>query len=464
MTSPTKSLPFLTWPSVPSIGNHGLKSLLLQLDEIQWWSADELSAHQFTQLQLLVDYAQRAVQFYRERFAAAGLPPGMRLSPESWRQFPLLTRHDVPLAGSQLHSPEMPESHGRAVPKFTGGSTAKPVMTLSTAVTDLYWRTLTIRDHLWQQRNFAQNLGVIRYTTGGAAAPPDGEHMANWGQATAGLVATGPCEVLSVASTIDQQAHWLLKRDPAYLLTYPSLVFALATHFQTSNLRLPNLREVRTFGEVLEPKVRDACRDAFNVNVVNNYSSQEVGYIALQCPKHEHFHVQSESLIVEVLDDTGGPCQPGQIGKVVITTLHNFAMPLLRYDIGDYAEVGERCPCGRGLPVLRRILGRKRNMFILPSGEQRWPAFELDPTAAFTRSLPVSQFQVIQRSLREIEVMLVSYRPLTFEEEFGLRSHVSEWLGYPFDVTFTYVDSIPRSPSGKFEDFRCDVAPRVDNS
>src|SRR6185295_14515719 len=99
----------------------------------------------------------------------------------------------------------------------------------------------------------------------------------------------------------------------------------------------------------------------WGVGVVDVYSSEECGQIALQCPEHEQYHVQSESVLVEVLDDEGRPCAPGTIGRVVLTTLQNFAMPLIRYDIGDFAEPGPACPCGRALPVLTRIVGRVRN-------------------------------------------------------------------------------------------------------
>ena len=116
------------------------------------------------------------------------------------------------------------------------------------------------------------------------------------------------------------------------------------------------------------------------------YSSQEVGYIALECPTGESYHVQAENVLVEVLDDQDRPCSPGDVGRVVVTALHNFATPLLRYDIGDYAEVGAPCPCGRGLPALRRIMGRQRNMALLPTAAAagrrsswraptKWPTF-----------------------------------------------------------------------------------------
>jgi phenylacetate-CoA ligase len=220
---------------------------------------------------------------------------------------------------------------------------------------------------------------------------------------------------------------------------------------------LPGLREARTFGELLEPRVRQACREVWGVKVVDMYSSQEVGYLALQCPDTDHYHVQSENVLVEVLGDDGQPSRPGEVGRLVVTSLHNFAMPLLRYDIGDYAEVGGTCACGRGLPVLRRIMGRQRNMAILPDGRRRWPSIELAGTSDLSDFPPIHQFQLVQRSLTAMEMLLVALRPLTADEEQKLRGWIITAVGYPFEVTFRYVESIERSPFGKFEDFRCEV-------
>jgi phenylacetate-CoA ligase len=96
--------------------------------------------------------------------------------------------------------------------------------------------------------------------------------------------------------------------------------------------------------------------EAWGVPVIFIYSRAEIGVMALQCPQNDHLHVQSENVRLEVLDDDNMPCQPGETGRVVVTPLHNYQTPLVRYEIGDYAEVGEACSCGRGLPVLIRIL------------------------------------------------------------------------------------------------------------
>ena len=300
---------------------------------------------------------------------------------------------------------------------------------------------------------------MIRYTSGNRALPPDGSTRPGWGPATDGLLRTGPGVLLSVKSTIEQQAHWLLAHDPAYLLTYPSNLEALANYFLKTGETLPNLREVRTIGEVLTPQARDVCAKAWDVPVVDVYTTQEVGYVALQCPAHEHYHAQSENLLVEVLDEEGRACGPGRVGRVILTSLHNFATPLIRYDGGDYAEVGDPCSCGRGLPVLNRIMGRQRNMLVLPGGEKRWPG--IGEGGDLEMLPPFHQYQMIQRSLNHIEVKLVAPLPFSPREEARAEAYVRKMFGHPFRVTFTYVDEIPRGSGGKFEEFRSEVGTDV---
>ena len=309
-----------------------------------------------------------------------------------------------------------------------------------------------MRDHLWHGRDFSLAFAAIRYADDQIGRPPAGSRVDNWGLGAQFVCPTGPGHVLNVKSSIDEQAQWLHDVNPGYLLGYPSALLGVAQVFEERGWRVDRLREVLTFGEVLESKCRSACERAFGVKVIDTYSSQEVGYIALQCPDTENYHVQSENVLVEVLDESGAPCQPGQIGRVVITTLHNFAMPFLRYDIGDYAEVGTICACGRGLPVLKRILGRQRNLLVMPNGERRWPVFmsEGDPADL----PPFFQFQVVQRSLEELELNVV--RPtagITPEEQRQVESHFHGILGYHFKIRINCVAEIPRSPTGKFEDF-----------
>jgi phenylacetate-CoA ligase len=267
------------------------------------------------------------------------------------------------------------------------------------------------------------------------------------------ILDTGPSVVVSAHATVAQQAGAILDHRPAYLQAHATNLRALARLWLDERLPHPGIREVRSFAEVLTPETRALIRRAWDVPATDVYSTQECGVLALQCPKQEHLHVQSENAWVEVLRDDGRACAPGEIGRVVVTALHNFAMPLIRYDIGDYAEVGHPCGCGRGLPVLTRVMGRVRNMLKLPSGDTRWPLIGY----RYRDLAPVRQFQAVQKSLDEVELRLVVERPLSADEEKRVTRHLLDRLQHPFRITLRYVSELPRAAGEKFEDFVCEV-------
>jgi phenylacetate-CoA ligase len=253
---------------------------------------------------------------------------------------------------------------------------------------------------------------------------------------------------------VSQQLQWLRDIKPDYLLTYPTNLMALIEHARASGQALPPLLGIECFGEILFPEMRAICRAATGVTPADLYSTQEVGYIALQCPRSDNLHVQAENVLVEVLDESGRPCRPGETGHVVVSTLHNFATPFIRYKLGDFATVGDPCPCSRGLPVLTRVMGRVRNMLTLPDGNRLWPYWGTSKIAEF---VPFRQFQLVQKSLTMLEARIVPLRPFTAEDEARARDMITRTLGHTFEIAFTYLDEIPRGPGGKFEDFKSEL-------
>ena len=416
--------------------------LLAKLEQSQWWAPARIARAQARQLSLVLRHAHETVPFYRTRMAK----PDAEL-----RSLPLLTRRDVQDAGTDLHSRKLPATHGRTQVTESSGSTGQPVRVTGSARSQLFWSALSLREHLWHGRDADGVLCSIRLDRSGRAKPPHGAMTRGWGRGIDCLSRNGRMAVLAIGTDVSAQAAWLQRHDPHHLLTFPSNLLALVEHFERHSLGLPRLKEVRTIGETLLPSVRERVRAIWNVPVTDLYSSEELGLIAAQCPSGSGlYHIQSENLLIEVLDDQGRACAPGAVGRVVATTLHNFAMPLLRYETRDYAEAGPPCPCGRGLPTLARILGRKRNMLLLPNGEQRWP---LSGFMHYRDIAPIRQFQLAQLDLERIEVRLVSDRPVTPGEEQRLAAVIDRSLGHPFDLSFVYLDAFPPSAGGKFEEF-----------
>ncbi len=424
-------------------------ALLQQLESNQWRSPAEIQSLQFRQLNRLLHHVAKTVPFYRRRLKDCGLTGEHAVTPEDWLRMPLLTRSDIQKAGEGLISSKLPPEHGKTAKTSTSGSTGTPVTVVSSSLNQLYWEVATLREHLWHDRDLTATMAVIRRIPKGASYP-DGFKQQNWGRSVDMVFPSGPIHALEIDTSVAQQAEWLTRINPTYLRGYPTNLLSLARYFQDNGLKLPKLKQCLAFGELLHSHVREACREAWGVEIADTYSSQELGYISLQAPGHEHQLVQADFVLVEVIDSEGRPCKPGEVGRVVATSLHNLAMPLLRYEIGDFAEVGDPCPTGRGLPVLTRILGRERNMLVDREGNEYWPAFGVK---SMTKIAPISQFQLAQVTVDKVEARLVPARPLSEEEQGQLAAHLSERLPGTVSVELKLLEEIPRSAGGKYEDF-----------
>ena len=444
----------MAWPGLPNRhATHNL-ALLYQLEHSQWLPAEDMLHLQFRQINLLLRHAFETVPYYRERRQAWGIDFDQAITRQEYsRCIPILTRAEVQELGERLLSAEIPQSHGKTGSVFTFGSTGMPIKVIKTELTETLWKAFTLRDHLWH-RDPNLKLASIRPLSGNEASYPEGKVFKNWGSVEAHTLVTGASALLNIGTRIQDQVEWLQRFDPDYLLTYPGNIQAIAIYCERNGVRFAQLKQVHTVSDLLRPEVRKICHEVMDVPVIDVYSGAEVGYIALQCPESENLHIQSESVFVEVLDENGKVCQPGEVGAVVITPLHNFAMPLLRYAIGDFAEVG-LCSCGRTLPVLRRIMGRTRSMVRLPNGDEFYASFQ-DLLTGFEM---IRQFQVVRRAREALEVKLVVTRKLSVPEEAGLTEILRARFRYPFNVSFSYHDEIPRSTGGKFEDYKDETEP-----
>ena len=440
---PISVVPGIEWPALLSPQGAARLSLMYQLDQSQWWPPEIIQQQQFIQIHQLLTHAFHTTRFYRKRLQEAGFTPGTPVTPEIFSVIPLLQREDIQLHLADMSSTAVPKDHGRVGYTESSGSTGKPVRIHSTSLSQFFWHAMTLRDHLWHDRDITRNHAEIRVGVGDRTGK-------NWGYAVKVAFESGPSLMLDIKEPMDRQIQWIRENQPAYLLTYPSNLREMARHCLDRGILFPGLVEMRTFGETVTDDLRELSRQVWNVGVKDMYSAMEIGYIALQCPDHEHYHVMSEGVFLEVLDDEGNPCRPGEIGRVVITDLHNFATPLIRYEILDYAEVGESCPCGRGLPVLRRIMGRRRNMLRLPGGTCQWPAFS---PRKWPHADRIRQVQIVQKSLDHLVVRLVVHAPLSADDEQQITRIIHDRSGHPLRVGFEYVDAIEKPKNFKFDIF-----------
>jgi phenylacetate-CoA ligase len=433
-----------SWPSFLDPGT-ALDVSLAGLDTTQFAAPATLAEGRQQQRLALLRHAVAQVPFHRRLADGAGaLLPGATFE-QHWMSLPLMTKLDLRAAARNLLARRIPPSHLPVTPVQTSGSTGIAVEVLSTAATRHAWNALTLREHRWHRRDARGRLGVTRYL-----APerrrPDGTDMPTWGNPVATLGPTGAASVIHIGYPIPALAGWLRRFDPHVLLTYPSVLAELLDAVADPPAALG---EVRCMAEPLDPALERRVRRQWGIACSDVYSANEVGVIAFRCPEHGRLHVQEENLHVEILDEAGAPCGVGATGRVVVTDLHNLALPLIRYELGDLATVGAPCDCGRGLAVIDAVRGRVRNLAIAPDGQRYWPV----ALGRIWAVRAVRQAQYVQIARDRIEIRVVVDRPLDADERATVAAKACEALGHPYAIEVIEVTAIERGPTGKFEEF-----------
>lgn len=442
----------IEWPKVLTGATASLFAALFDLERSARLASDDLVRLQERQLDRLLAHAANEVPFYADRLKEAGYRGGTPLVTAVWNAIPVLTRSDIQSAGTELHARSLPASHGAVKELTTSGSTSTPVRVITTDYTDFIWRVLNLRDRMWHKIDLG---GTLAEVTG--ALQTEGRpftELSSWSLPSSSLRSPGGHFKVNPTYDISEQVQTLRNIDPNYIHTRPSQLNLLLRECEKSSVRFDRLRAVFCVSEVVTGPLRRLCREILGVALVDCYSCAELGYLALQCPEADHYHVQSEAVCLEVLRSDGTACLPGETGRVVVTSLHNYAMPLIRYEIGDEAKVGLPCACGRSLPVIAKVLGRTQDYLKMRSGQ----AVRADLRHYEIAKYPaIIEFQLVQRDLGRLEIRLVARRPLSDEETDRLKALLAPQGSETFEVEVTYCETIERAASGKLRTFLCEV-------
>ena len=301
------------------------------------------------------------------------------------------------------------------VTSTTSGSTGIPVRVEKyRALYNLIYIAVLLIDHEWHGRDARQPLACI-------TAEEDSIRQ-DWGSFYVALQGSGTAINRNASRrTSHDHAAWLLEHRPVYLMSTAFRAAEIGGLLIQEGKTLP-LHQIISQYERVTPRQRDICIKAFGgAKIIDRYSCEEVGWLALQCPYHEHLHVMAGTTIIEIVDENLKPCPVGEAGRVLVTSMHSYAMPIIRYDIGDIAEWGEECDCGIKLPVIKRLWGRKRNLIMLTSGQLIPMGFIGDDIAKIAS---IREFRLIQQKNGVIDFFVRAERTLTEEETETLRSFI----------------------------------------
>lgn len=256
-----------------------------------------------------------------------------------------------------------------------------------------------------------------------------------------------PYEALSETGLL-AYARAISQARPAYIWSYAGVLYEIARVALDRGVKITSPRFITSTGETLHSFMRPVIEEAFGCRVYDYYGSSEAGRVAAEC-RAGNLHIFDFSCHVEVLDLSGHPAPPGQEGRLILTPLHNYAMPLIRYDSADMAEIGPReCSCGCQLPTLSRISGRAVEFFITRKGCLISGAL----ISKLLRSCPwIMGFQALQQDIDHIEIFF--YRAIDSEASQAdierVNTEIGGMLGVNCQIDWHEVAEIPRTPNGK---------------
>lgn len=399
---------FAPMPSAPYRRAETIDRFLSAWRRTQHLPPDRLWDHQRDRLELLLRHARAHVPFYRD---TGRLDPIFRrngtIDWARWSEIPLLTRREVQEAGQALHSERLLAEHGRTFEASTSGSTGEPVTVVHCALSgEAAWTAILLRD--FERHDIDTSRRYARIGTFPREESSPGLRRADaWHEQLAMIGRFGERLDIPETMTPKEIIDALESFRPAYVRFNPVALELLCAWDQERRLAGCGIEAIFPNSDHLSEQMKRTVFDHIGCRILDRYASNECGFIAATCPYCERFHVHSEVVRLEVLDEQGVAVAPGQTGWVVVTPLYNFAMPLIRYDHADQARVGQPGKCRITLPTLDAVDGKVPTVFAFPGGRQVRPVV---PFGSVIKLLGAQAFQVAQVAEDRCEFRIVPGR------------------------------------------------------
>ncbi len=415
------------------------------LDESQWYPREVLESYQARQLREIIAYSYEHVPYYRNIMDHRGLKPKDIESQEDLQKLPILTRNDIKQNFSDLLSKEFKMA---TVKKgHTSGTTGSPLETCYSDNLVFINYALLDRQYAWADvrlKPFGDRVAVFR---GNPIVPLNQKKPPFWrlnflhNQL---LFSSFHMNQENLPIYIDRLEAFA----PRILDGYPSTAYVLAKYLKNQGRRL-KLHAVITSSETLYDFQREVIEESFECRVFDYFAAAERVLFSTECDRHEGHHEAMEYGITEILDADHRAVDPGQEGLLVATSLHNRAMPMIRYATNDRSAIKERdCSCGRSLRLVDDVTTKAEDILTLSDGRLISPSVLTHPFKPLTS---IIESQIVQDEIDRIVIKLVTHSEFSQKDESELIEGFRERLGEDVRIEIEKVDSIERTQAGKFK-------------
>jgi phenylacetate-CoA ligase len=424
--------------------------LFNELSEKQWRSIEQNREEQASKLFDIIEHAHRHVPYYRRIIEDKKISYARETIFEDIKALPILSQDDLRDSFKELTSTDGEYASRKPFVDTSGGSTGEPkrfiqdkqaAMRLSAGMDWFYsWAGRDLGDYsikLWADVNEAMQ-GRKTFTKKATEFVTNIEIVNSFNMSVANM---------------RRYVETINRKKPAVIIAYVQCIYELAAFIKNHGLDVHRPRGIVTGAGTLYPGMKSLIEDVFGCRTFNIYGAREATSMACNCEKQEGLHLNVFSYFFEILDSDLNRVGPGETGKVYITTLDNYSMPLVRYDIGDFATraESETCSCGRGLPLIKHVEGREMSVFKTREGKVVPAEFFIHFIGVVFNEGYISKFQVIQEDYDRIRIKLVLVDREKFEARKGeIVEAVKKVMGHGCSVEFEFVEDIEPSRSGKF--------------
>lgn len=412
------------------------------LNASQWWTRERLLQFQWEETRKLLAHAGRQVPYWKETFGRLGITAADIRTLDDFRRLPITEKVDI-----RQHLDRMiaDDHRGKTLSKATAGSTGEPLQLHYTR--DSYdWRVaMSRRGYSWA----GYEEGMTQVSIWGVFAIGARPFYADFkDKLLAGLAG----RIVINSLKFDEQSmaaclETINRARPTTVLGYANPLYAFAQFVNAKGGLTARPHSVISAAEKIFDYQREEIERAFGCPMFETYGSREFMLIGSECDRKAGLHLSVENLLIEVIREDGTPANPGETGDILVTDLHNLGMPFIRYRIGDMAVASDAaCPCGRGLPVLKQIIGRTLDVIRTRDGKNI-------PGEFFPHLLKeirgVRHFQVVQPNLDTLVIKIVKDPTFTDTELNLLRKEVGRLFGDSIDLVVEFVPEIPLTRAGK---------------
>lgn len=398
-------------------------------------------------LNKLLIYCFNNVPYYRKLFRSKGVKSAEEMNLLRLDELPILTKKDIRNNFTQLTSQDLQKR--KWYYNTSGGSTGEPIR--------------LIQDSDYSKWNQATNtyyhekiLGIKRFISKEVRLWGNERDIFQGGYGIKKQLQNHFTNTVLLnsfkmnGSDIERYITIINSLKPDYIRGYAGSLVELSAYSQSHNIPLHIPKIVASAAETVTPDMRKIIEKGFKTKLYDFYGSREAMNLAGEC-SHGSMHIFSFNNIIEVVDVNNQPVAEGEEGRILVTPLHNYSMPLLRYEIGDTGIKGpDVCSCGNFLPTLKAVTGRVTDHFKLKDGSIVPAEYFIHLLGVVCKEDQIRKFQVIQEDYNKVRIDVVIHDELSTNYTQIINEKIRLVMEDQCEITWNIVDDIPKTQSGKY--------------